>query len=137
MEAVRRIDPAREARLLTYASYRIMARMKRATVLHGRHTVYSLDEPIDHDEGDGETVLDRIPDPGQSAEATASHRDIGRFVEELGPRQKAVIMERYWRDRTPTEVALSMGISDDRVRQIERKALFTLKWQMRDEGYHG
>lgn len=51
-----------------------------------------------------------------------------KFVcQRLGRRERHILFYRYWRDYTLTETAKRFGISGDRVRQIQNKALRKLR----------
>lgn len=96
----------------------------------------SLDEPLDYGDGDtSATIGDIIPDQ----EAEKPFRDIEqedycRTVRELvaavldeKPREHDVIKRRYYDNETLSTIAADMGVSGERVRQLEKVALRRLR----------
>ena len=108
------------------------------TALSGRDL--SLDVPVYGDEG-GVTYRDRIESTGDSPEAAtldrldaAQRRNIlSEAVDGLNDRERSIIRERYLADepRTLREVGEGMGLSRERVRQLESQALRKLKTRVR------
>ena len=93
----------------------------------------SLDQPITSD-GDGTfgTLLpdDSALDPAE--EAGQSHRDaaVRRVVSELPERERRVLELRFGLDgepRTLDAIAAELGITRERVRQVERQAMLVLE----------
>lgn len=64
---------------------------------------------------------------------------IARFLEGLDVREREVLTARHLGDdnRTLREIAEGMGISPERVRQIEQGALTKMRRRMMRAGYHG
>ncbi|MDR1664820.1 MAG: RNA polymerase sporulation sigma factor SigF [Clostridiales bacterium] len=74
--------------------------------------IYLIDK-IDRDTGESEQVVDMI----------ALRQIIGR----LKPKERQVIILRYFQDKTQTEVAKEIGVSQVQVSRIEKKVLKTLR----------
>ena len=95
--------------------------------------VHSLDQPIQDDSED--TLGSRLPastePPEESATITVHHEAVRAAVQTLGTRQRQVITLRYGLDhgryRTLAEVGQHLGITRERVRQIEADALTALR----------
>ena len=93
----------------------------------------SLETPI----GDGDSsVADLIPDPSaHQPEAETADRartsDLLEALSKLQPRQRRVVIERFGLDgvrpRTLEEVGTNLGITRERVRQLEARALRELR----------
>ena len=93
----------------------------------------SLETPI----GDGDSsVADLIPDPSaqQPEVETADRARSSELLDALGklqPRQRRVVVERFGLDgvrpRTLEEVGANLGITRERVRQLEARALRELR----------
>lgn len=96
--------------------------------------IRSLNEQIQADDGSGTELQDIVAD---DTDMTVDVLDrvqneqlagvIWPMVDELGERQARVIWERYKKGRTFKECAGSMGVSLERVRQLEQKALRQLR----------
>lgn len=101
-------------------------------ILSSVRNVRSLDEPVYRDEGEeGEVYLNFIegdsPAPEEIAEKQALRQDLERALKGLPPKQEKVVRLRFGLDGAPpmslAEAAKAMGISRERVRQLEKKAM--------------
>ncbi len=94
----------------------------------------SLDVPIGEDGdatlGDLIDATDAI-DPHAAAEASALQRAIAEALEELTPREQRILRMRFGigdtTDHTLEEVGKEFGVTRERIRQIEAKALAKLR----------
>ncbi len=94
----------------------------------------SLDRGVGED-GDaqlGDFVEDELaPDPFGSIAASARRSELIKAIETLDPRERIVVVLRYGLDaeppRTLSEVGSVLGITRERVRQIESRALGKLR----------
>jgi RNA polymerase primary sigma factor len=93
----------------------------------------SLDEPM-NDAGAslGELLpTDADQDPEQAALRSARALDLHRMLAQLNPRERSVLLLRYGfhggEGRTLTEISRDSGVTKQRVRQIEEKALRKLR----------
>ncbi len=94
----------------------------------------SLDVPLS--EGQGETWLDQLPSRAPNPEerlAEAGEKRlisdlIARALDKLPDREQIIIRGRYFKDARQTFASLGseLGLSKDRVRQLEARALKTL-----------
>ncbi|MBF0370046.1 MAG: RNA polymerase factor sigma-32 [Magnetococcales bacterium] len=94
----------------------------------------SLDQPILDDDGNRVEIL---PDARPGPEARAISLDQQRFlhaqvekgIDDLDPRERIIIRERFQTDHPKTldELARLLSLSRERVRQLEKKALGKLK----------
>jgi RNA polymerase sigma factor (sigma-70 family) len=96
----------------------------------------SLSTPTNDDEG--RRMIDVLPDPqAESPEARAGERagrvELHRLVATLPPRLEEIVRLRFGLDdgepRTRDQVARHLGVSTERVRQLEQRALFRLRTQ--------
>jgi len=94
----------------------------------------SLDAPVG-EEGDA-TLGDLIKapdavDPQAAAEASALQRVVGEALAELTPREQHILRLRFGiggaTDRTLEEIGKEFGVTRERIRQIEAKALQKLR----------
>ena len=96
----------------------------------------SLNVPLDLRDA-GEDMLDRLADPSPDPERLLAEADdraqlrasIDRALAVLSARERGIIEQRYLRDRPATldELGRSFGVSRERVRQIEQRALQKLQ----------
>ena len=98
----------------------------------------SLNAPLrDGDGEDAETLIDHLPADQPNPEEIVEERSIGRLwtglidkaLAMLPAREAAIIRQRHMSDAAPTFEAIGreLGISKDRVRQLEKRALMRLQ----------
>jgi RNA polymerase primary sigma factor len=105
------------------------------------HEPKSLDAPLGT-EGDstlGDLVEDaRVPSPLQTAIHTALSNETERLLETLTPREATIIRMRFGLggagEHSLEQVGERFGVTRERIRQIEAKALARLKLRARDLG---
>ena len=151
LKAIHRFRAVNGTRFMTYASFWIrkemlLAAAKQPHAVHvpdyarrqGHAAVRFLHLDIPRN-GDGEfRIADvlRHPDPLSAEIVMESERtqQLRRAVLKLAPRERAVIVSRFGLDGEPSqtlsEIALRLGVSKERVRQIEVAALASLRASM-------
>jgi RNA polymerase primary sigma factor len=101
--------------------------------------VVSMSAPIDEDGNEfGELVADTSPDVDDLAIKKVLPREIEHLLEQLSASAANVLRLRYgigsaYGPRTATEVGAALAISPERVRQIEMRALATLRHRLERE----
>ena len=111
---------------------------ERASLLLSQGNTISLEQPVD--DGPRPRPLERFlsdddaaPPDGEAIQGQELHRMHEAFDMVLTDRQRFVLTRRYGLDdgefRTLSEVGKEMGLSRERVRQIEREALIRLREQ--------
>ncbi len=139
MHAIRKFDPTTGTKLITYATwwiYQALGRMRQdADVIHrpqnvrGWQTTKSLDVPMGND-ADGATLATTIESrDGDVIEEVARREAAERLkplLKVLPERTRTIMLLRY-RGMTLEEVGAEVGVSRERVRQIEARALVKLK----------
>jgi len=115
----------------------------RSLRMVGRHPV-SLHEPLGWD---GERALEEFlgdrshAAPGQTVDNHLLRERIGEVLRSLAPREREVIELRFGlkdgHPRTLDEVAKVYGITRERIRQIEAKALRKMRHPTRIRQLHG
>ena len=78
----------------------------------------------------GAVVERAVPHEGPSPDRVAEQAEVWRFVGELSPRLQVVVVGRLVEERTLRDIGLELGLSAERVRQLEAKALRALRRAM-------
>lgn len=147
-EAVRLYDPARGAQFTALLGY--VARNHLYDVLGIRtqrarndplSKAASLDEPIDAEDEAGATRADLVPDPAAAAAFEDAeqalfiqqlHEDLERALAKLDPRQADALRGKYFIGYTLRQLAESMGVSQERARQLQTKGLVAMRRRVRE-----
>ena len=77
---------------------------------------------FDKGDGDGLSLAERIPAEDNNANLV-DNIVIHNMLRELEPREKKIILLRYFRNATQSEVAKRMGISQVQVSRVEQRVL--------------
>ncbi|MDE6549894.1 MAG: SigB/SigF/SigG family RNA polymerase sigma factor [Clostridia bacterium] len=75
-----------------------------------------------YDDESGQCVMDKLPSEDDSDELIDKIL-LKKLLEELPEREKTVIILRYYRDKTQSEIASVLGVSQVQVSRIETKVL--------------
>jgi RNA polymerase sigma factor (sigma-70 family) len=131
------MELGRPATLAELGSVMAMAEEKLSKALGAAIDTVSLSTPIG-DDGEVELadVVDlHAPSPEDEAVGGALGEEIATLLESLKPRERDVLRLRFGfgheAPRTASQVAVSIGLSPQRVRQIEVRALHQLRRQRR------
>jgi len=122
-------DLAQTAFARAYASWRRVSRagnpeayVRRIVINENRNRFRKRRVP--------EHLTDRVPDPGALADPAGEHDDrpaLLAALAALGPRQRAVVVLRYWLDMTEAETAAALGCSAGTVKSQASRALVRLR----------
>ena len=82
----------------------------------------------DKAEGDdkGLSLIDKLPSK-DSSEEIIDKIVLRKIIEDLPIREKKIIIMRYYRDKTQSDVAKSLGVSQVQVSRLEKNAINNLK----------
>ncbi len=83
------------------------------TVHQGDGSPIYLIDKLDQCQGEDENMVDTIA--------------LKQIINQLNPKERQVIILRYFKDKTQTEVAKEIGVSQVQVSRIEKKVLQTIK----------
>ena len=93
--------------------------------LEANTTPISLNEKF-NDNNDSTTLVDKISD-NFSVESLMNKLALRDMIEELTAREKQVIIMRYYLDKTQSEIAKELGVSQVQISRIENKVLHEMK----------
>ena len=89
----------------------------------------SIYEKTDDEESKSRTILDKLPDE-HSEEDLLNKIVLKDIISTLEPRDKKIIILRYFRDKTQGEVARMLNVSQVQVSRLEIKILQQLKQKL-------
>lgn len=83
----------------------------------------SMSTPIYDNGGDVISLEDQIPSGEEVINAWSRDAMLKKAISLLGPREKAIIESRYFKDKTQVEIANELNISQAQVSRLEKNAL--------------
>ena len=86
----------------------------------------SLYEKMDEGGDNKLELIDKIPS-GEREEDMVDKILLKSMIENLPDREKKIIIMRYYRDNTQSEIAEALGVSQVQISRIEKKALAALR----------
>ena len=91
----------------------------------------SLYDPVYSENGDSVYVMDKVCDTANTDESWLENIAISQAIGKLSPREKRIIMLRFFEGRTQMEVAKEISISQAQVSRLEKGALERIKKDLR------
>lgn len=93
--------------------------------------ITSINEPVYSKESSKTlNVEDIIPDTKNQEAMINDKLTVNKLIEELQPQEKQIVMMRYYKGSTQTEVAKILGISQVQVSRIEKRILYSMKQKL-------
>ena len=83
----------------------------------------SMSTPIYDNGGDVIELMDQISSDEELYETWSKESMIKKAIKQLEPREKEIILDRYFNNKTQTEIAEELGISQAQVSRLEKNAL--------------
>ena len=100
--------------------------------MESTNAVESMDAAANAENKDGKqmTVFEKISTGKNEEELITNKMVINQLISELKDREKEIILLRFFKEKTQTEVAKILGISQVQVSRIERKILNEMKTKL-------
>lgn len=98
-----------------------------ALALEAFQPVNSIDEQLYNESEDGLTLLDKMANNVDEASMLTNKICIQNEIENLKENEKQIILLRYYKGKTQTEIAKIMGITQVQVSRIEKKVLDNMR----------
>lgn len=87
----------------------------------------SIYEPVYSEGGDSLYVIDQLADGSVSDDSWLESIALKEAMKALGERERSIITMRYFKNRTQSEIASEIGISQAQVSRIEKAALAKMR----------
>ncbi len=103
-----------------------------ALALEANNTVESIDNKFYTDNKDGNSLnfIEKISSNKNEEEMITNKLAIKQLIEDLDKREKEIICLRFYKDKTQSQVAKILGITQVQVSRIERKILANMKMKL-------
>lgn len=101
-----------------------------AMALESERTLESIDEESYDNDSNGETKISKISNGKDETSLLIDKICINNLIEELETREKQIILLRYYRGKTQTEVAKILGVTQVQVSRLEKKILLNMREKM-------
>lgn len=90
----------------------------------------SFNDVIYNDSGDCILLMDKIKDEKNEAEDLTNKIATNQILEKLTDKEKYIITKRYFGDKTQTELAEELGVSQAQISRIEKNAIERMRRKM-------
>ena len=97
--------------------------------LEATNTVESIDSTYYRDNKDGNSVnlIERLSNDRDEEEIITNKMTLEKIINVLEPRDKEIILLRFYKEKTQTQVAKILGITQVQVSRLEKKILNNMK----------
>ncbi len=90
----------------------------------------SIYSAVYNDGGDCIYVVDQLKDSKDEAESIIDSISTSQILDKLSAKEKNIIEKRYFQDKTQTELAEELGVSQAQISRIEKNAIERIKKKM-------
>lgn len=101
-----------------------------ALALESFRPINSIDEQLYEENDDGMTLLDKMAGGVDEATLLTNKLCIEQIIQNLKQQEKQVILLRYYKGKTQTEIAKILGITQVQVSRIERRTLEIMRGKL-------
>lgn len=98
--------------------------------LESNSEVESLYKTIYQGDGNAIYLIDKLEQEQDNHEAIVNHIALHEIIESLDEKDRNIINLRYFHDKTQTDIAKELGISQVQVSRLEKKILKTMRERM-------
>ena len=106
-----------------------------AIALEANNPIESIDGAYQSEKGDKAiSLIEKIPASENEEEKITNRIALKEAISKLPPQDRQIIMLRFYKEKTQTEVAKILGVSQVQVSRTERKILDKMKTELIDVG---
>ena len=87
----------------------------------------SIDSIDSNNTDDNRSLIDKISNTKDEYNVLVNHLDLKKVIRELNDRERQIILLRYYKEQTQTQVGKVLGITQVQVSRIEKKVLEKMK----------
>ena len=98
-----------------------------AMALESEGPIESIDKEAYEDDSNGESRISKIDNGKDETGDLINKLCLNNLIEELEEREKKIILLRYYKEKTQSEVARILGITQVQVSRIEKKILLNMR----------
>lgn len=117
----------REPTLAELAASLQLAEEEIVMALDSSAEVESLNKMIYHSDGSDIALMDKIAEEVDRNEQLVNHMALKKILSELDEREQSLIRMRFFEERTQTQVAEVLGVSQVQVSRMEKKLLLQMR----------
>jgi len=117
----------REPTLAELAASLQLAEEEIVMALDSSAEVESLNKTIYYSDGSDIALMDKIAEDVDRNERLVNHMALKKILSELDEREQSLIRMRFFEERTQTQVAEVLGVSQVQVSRMEKKLLLQLR----------
>ena len=98
-----------------------------AMALEAERPLESIDENKNEEDTKGETKISKISNGKDEVNELINKMCLNELIKNLDEREKKIIILRYYKDKTQSEIAKILGITQVQVSRIEKKILLSMR----------
>jgi RNA polymerase sporulation-specific sigma factor len=98
-----------------------------AAAVESEAEVESLNKTIYQSDGNEIHLIDRIEESGREDEEIIDRLALHKLIRELEPKERQIIVMRYYMNKTQTQIAGELGISQVQVSRLEKRILASMR----------
>lgn len=117
----------RDATLVELSAATEMKREDIVLALEAGNCVESLHKTVYEKEGSEIALMERIPSEKDEAETVVNQLLLEQLLEELNEEEKKLIELRYFEEKTQTQIASLLGLSQVQVSRMEKRVLGSMR----------